>query len=180
MPDIQTQPLRGADSIHDGEFEVGFDERFERSWRSVELVGRILLALVVAAGLAGLMGRGPFSHRSSATATGALAVDREPVARFGTSTMVTLHIDTSTFSPAHDWVVHLNGTFLEPMGLLQVEPQPIRQAADGSGVALTFALEPGQQQALVRIGLKPTGVGWQHMAARVGPEAIEWDQVVLP
>lgn len=178
MPDTQ---LRGADAVHDGELEVGFDEEFERSWRRVARVGRVAMLLVVVAGVTGLMGKGPFSHRTSATADKALAADREPVARYGTGTTVTLHLDMTKFAPGHDWAVHLNRAFVEPMGLQQITPTPLRQAAEGGGgLALLFAFAPDEPDAMIRLTLKPSGVGLQHLAARVGPEVAEWDQVVLP
>ena len=177
MPDTH---LRGADAIHGGEFEVGYDARFERAWLRVEQVGRVVLALVVAAGLAGLLGRGPYSHRRSETASGALAVDYEPLARYGTATMVTLHFDTTRFDPAHEWVIHLNNAFVEPMGLKEVMPTPSKQAADGAGLAVSVSLAPDRRDALVRFYLHPTEIGRMHLEARVGPETIDWEQLVLP
>jgi hypothetical protein len=179
MPDTQ---LRGADAINDGDLEVGFDERFERSWGRAEVVGRVVMAIIVAAGLAGLMGRGPFSHRTSATPSGALAVDREPVVHYGTGTQVTLHIDPAKVpaDAAGEWVVHLNNVFVEPMGKQRVTPQPIHEMADGSGIALTFRLDPAQHDDLVRIMLQPTEVGPQHLVARVGSAQLDWEQWVLP
>lgn len=154
MPDTH---LRGADAVHGGELEVGYNEPFERAWRRAEQVGRVVMLLVVIAGMAGLMGKGPFSHRTSATASGALAADREPITRYGTGTTVTLHLDTTKFAPDHDWTVHLNHAFVEPMGLQQITPMPLRQAAEGGGVALTFVLGPGERDAMVRLMLKPSG-----------------------
>lgn len=177
MPDTH---LRGADAVHDGELEVGFNEQFERSWRRAEQVGHVAMLLVVMAAMAGLMGRGMFSHRTSSGADKALAVDREPVARYGTSTTVTLHLDMAKFALGHDWAVHLNQAFMEPMGLQQITPMPLRQAAEGGGLALAFAFEPGKPDALIRLGLKPSGVGLVHLTARIGPEVVEWDQLVLP
>jgi hypothetical protein len=177
MPDTH---LRGADAIHGGELEVGYDASFERTWLRVVQVGRVVMALVIAAGLTGLLGRGPYSHRRSATASGAMTVDFEPLARYGTATMVTLHLDTKRFEPAHDWVVHINNAFVEPMGLKDVMPRPSKQAADGPGLALTVSLTPDTPDSLVRFYLHPTAIGRQHLEARVGPETIDWEQVVLP
>jgi hypothetical protein len=134
------------------------------------------------AGLAGLMGRGPFSHRTSATASGALAVDREPLVHYGTGTQVTLHIDPAKIGPdaAGDWVVHLNKVFVEPMGAQRVTPQPIRAISDGAGLALTFQLNPADHDDLVRIMLNPTEAGPQHLVVRVGGEQLAWTQWVLP
>lgn len=56
----------------------------------------------------------------------------------------------------------------------------MRQAAEGGGLALTFAFEPDEPDAMIRLMLKPSGVGPAHLAARVGAESMEWTQVVLP
>ena len=177
MPDT---PLRGADAVHDGELEVGYNAGFEGSWRRVEQVGRVVLGLIVVAGAAGLFGRGPFSHRQATTASGALAADWEPVARYGTPTMVTIHLDTRRFDPAHQWVVHVNNVFVEPMGLQAILPQPAHQAVDGAGLAVTVGLDGARQDGLLRFMLKPTEVGRMHMEVHVGQETIDWHQVVLP
>ena len=177
MPDSH---LRGADAVHDGELEVGFDEPFEHRWRYVEMAARVVLSAIVAAGAAGLLGRGPYSHRTTATADGALAVDREPIARYGTATMVTLHIDTTKFATDHPWTIHINSKFLEPMGLERIEPVPVHMAAEGGGLALTVQLDPDKTDALIRLMLKPTGIGPQTMSAQLGPETLGWTQLVLP
>lgn len=177
MPDTH---LQGADAVHDGEFEVGFDAAFEHTWLQVVQIGRAVMALVIVAGLAGLLGRGPYSHHRVATASGALVVDFEPVARYGTATTVTLHLDTRRFDPAHEWVAHINNAFAEPMGLKEVMPTPSKQAADGAGLAVTISLTPDTPDALVRFSLHPTEIGRMHLEARVGPETVDWEQVVLP
>ena len=174
MPDT---PLRGADTVND-ELEVGYDAGFERWWVRAEIAGRVVMAGVVAAGLAGLLGRGPFSHRTTATASGAIGVDYEPVARYGTETQVTLHVDTSRLPPG-PMTVHLTTVLVEPMGLHEILPQPAAEQPEHDGVAVTIPHD-GEQDSYVRLFLKPSTVGRKHLTATIEGETIAWSQLVLP
>jgi len=176
MPDI---PLRGADPVND-EFEVGYDAFFERSWLRAAIIGRVLLAIVMLAGLAGLLGRGPFSHRTVADPSGTIKVDYEPIARYGTATQVTLHLDMRRLAEAPDVTVRLSSVFVEPMGFHQVLPQPMREAPDGGGLALTFPADRLQDDAMVRLMLTPDTVGAVQLLVRIGSISLHWQQVVLP
>ena len=90
--------MQGADRVND-EFEVGYNENFERNWERAEIVGRVVMVAVIAAGLAGFFGRGPYSHQTKHTAESALTVDFEPIARSQAPTQVTFHIDNPTDAP---------------------------------------------------------------------------------
>jgi hypothetical protein len=83
--------MRGATTVNE-EFEVGFDQNFESHWYRAEQVGRIIMVLSVVVSALGLLGRGPFSHATVRSATGAITVDYEPVARQGTATVITIHV----------------------------------------------------------------------------------------
>jgi hypothetical protein len=173
-------PLRGADPVG-GELEVGFNRSFEKRWYHAELVGRLVMLLVVAAGLAGLLGRGPWSHHSATTADRALRADFEPMARYGTTTQVTLRLPAPPPGAAEDEItVQLPSSVVEPMGLQTVLPQPSRQQARPEGLALTFAVAAGAENTLVRLMLKPETVGPVQLTARVGGRVLSWTQVVLP
>src|ERR1700712_514997 len=83
--------MQGADRIND-ELEVGFDHIFEARWLWAERVGRVVMLLFVAAGIGGLLGRGPYSHETTTVPMSDLSVDFEPIARSQTGTQVTLHL----------------------------------------------------------------------------------------
>jgi hypothetical protein len=172
-------PLRGADTVNDGELEIGFDETFERRFLWVVFAGRLLLSAVVIAGLLGLLGRGPFSHSRRRTADGAASIDFEPVARFGTATQVTFHL----LQPANDnsvVTIWIASNFMEPMGLRQIEPQPRSSTADGGGQVFTFAFTQ-KRPGLIRLLLKPSSVGPIALSARFGDSPpLAWTQWVLP
>jgi hypothetical protein len=179
-------PLRGADPVNN-ELEVGYNAAFESRWRHVELTSHAFMALIVAAALAGLFGRGPLSHRTHQTDDGRLAVDFEPITRYGTSTQITLHLspDPAAMGDQRE-VTHgtarvvLNSALVEPMGLQQVIPRPESTEAVGGGIAFVFNLAPLGQRATVRFVVKPNDVGPIHLDARQGATRLGWTQFVLP
>ena len=170
--------MRGADPVNN-ELEVGFDERFETRWWRVETVGRAAMVLFIVAGLAGFLGRGPFSHRTVRSEDAGLSVDFEPLARSQTPTQVTLHIA----NPAGDTTldVTVSGNIVEPFGLMRVEPQPIRQAGGDNSIVFTIAVPPGASDAMVRLALQPSGIGPVRLTAQVANRpAVAWTQWMLP
>ncbi len=169
--------MQGADRINE-ELEVGFNQTFERSWLRAEQAGRVVMVLFVASGLAGLLGRGPYSHQTE-IADPTLAVDFEPVARSQTGTQVTFHLRNDTDQPTMNLFV--GSTMIEPMGLQRILPQPVNTQAVQDGLLLTVTVPPGTRDAAVRLMLLPIGVGPEHLVARLdGHPALHWTQVVVP
>lgn len=173
-----TKPLRGAAPVND-EFEVGYDEGFEDRWVRAEHAGRWLLFAVVLLGLSGALGRGPLSHAAAQASDRSLAVDYEPVARYGTPTQVTLHLRPAP--DARRVRVSISSGFVEPMGLQTMLPQPVEQAARDDDLVLTVAVQPGHGDTLLRVGLKPSVVGLVAMQVQMeGSAVLRWRQLVLP
>jgi hypothetical protein len=173
-----TPQLRGADPVND-ELEVGFNQGFETGWHRAELIGRAVIVLVVAAGLAGLLGRGPFSHQSARTPDGLLSVDFEPVARFNTPTQVTLHVRPIT---GQDSVrLELSSTLVEPLGLQSIQPRPLWESARGGDVIARLAVPPDVPELFVRLHLLPAVAGIEAITARLdaGPR-LRWSQFIVP
>ena len=170
--------LQGADRVN-GELEVGFDERFERHWLWAERAGRVFMVLFVAAGLAGLLGRGPFSHRTSTVPGADLAVDYEPITRVQTSTQITLHVRNDTANPTVK--ITVSTQLVEPMGLERILPQPVSEQTEGDGMTLTFAVPPGTQDGHIRFIVQPAGIGPVRLSANIaGHPAVHWTQMALP
>ena len=167
--------MQGADRIND-ELEVGYDEGFETKWLRAEQVGRVVMVLGVGAGL---LGRGPFSHRTEQTADSALTVDFEPVARSQAPTQVTLHLDNPTDAPTLDLFIGTNS--VEPMGLQRIMPQPATTKAVTDGLVLTLAIPPGSTNTEIRLMMQPSSLGLHQLVARLaGHAAIRWTQFVMP
>ena len=172
------QQLQGADRVNE-ELEVGYDQRFERGWHRAEQAGRIIMVLFVAAGLAGFMGRGPYSHKTEKSPESGLAVDFEPVARSQAATQITLHVSNPTSGPTRDIFIGTNT--VEPMGLQHILPQPIATKAVQDGMVLTIPVPPGTTDAKIRLMLEPVTIGPNELVARLeGAAPLHWTQFVVP
>lgn len=170
--------IQGADPVND-EFEVGFDQRFEQSWSRAEQIGRVVMVLFVIAGLAGLLGRGPFSHERVQSAGSGLMVDFEPVARSQTGTQVTLHVANPGESPTVK--IYIGSNAVEPMGLQRIIPQPVSTQTVQDGLTMVVAVPPGTQDAEIRLMLMPVSLGPNQLIAQVGGyDPIRWTQFVVP
>ena len=173
-------PLQGADQVN-AEIEVGFDERFERSWEFAERIGRLVMLAFVAIGLAGFLGRGPYSHETARSPASAIAVDYEPVTRSQTGTQVTFHLSNPKPTSALTMDLFIGSNIVEPMGLQRIIPQPVAINTVDGGLVLTVAVPPGTADADLRLMLLPVGIGPQRLVARLDDHAdIHWTQVVVP
>jgi hypothetical protein len=138
------------------------------------------MLLFVIGALAGLYGRGPFSHATLHATGGNLAVDYEPVARFGTPTLVTLHVHNSTAEPL-PLTVTLGNRFVQPLGFQQSFPEPDSSVVTQSGMALHYTVAAQQGDSMIRLVLKPSAVGQveSHIHMSTGADAA-WSQFIMP
>ena len=170
--------MQGADKVND-ELEVGYDEKFERSWSRAERSGYLVMLVLVAAMLAGLFGRGPFSHRTEKSAASGLAVDFEPIARSQCDTQVTFHIDNDTDATTMD--LFLDSHLVEPLGLHQILPEPVVSQTASDGLRVTIAVPPHSHDTKLRLMLQPSIVGPVHLVAHLqGHEVLRWTQFIMP
>jgi hypothetical protein len=170
--------MRGATPVND-EFEVGFDQDFENRWYIAELCGRVVMIVFVICGLAGLLGRGPFSHARAYAPGGGMYVDYEPVARHGTSTTVTVHVRNDTPDP-RPVTITIGQHMIEPMGFQHAIPLPDASAIQDGGIRQTFMLQPHDHDALIRFELSPNAIGPVHLIASDGDSRVDWSVFVAP
>ena len=115
-----------------------------------------------------------------------LAIDFEPLARWGTTTQLTVHLSSPKGGTADQFSavqarVFVSNEIVEPLGLQQVVPQPNATEAIGGGAVYNFAIPPGRNSAMVRFLLKPSTVGLVTAEVReVDGESLFWTQMVLP
>ena len=185
---MAAEPVRGADRVND-ELEVGYDESFEQRWNVAQNVGLVVMVLFLLVCVSGLLGRGPFSHRTVSAPDGSLRVDYEPVAREGTPTQVTLRVPNSAETP-EQVSVFLSGSIAEPMGLGRTVPNAVSTMVGTQGVVLRFVVAPLQADAKIRLDALPAEVGVVRLRAWTGADGTvdlpdprhgaHWTQVVLP
>ncbi len=183
MPDTHSDNARtiGAEPVND-ELEVGYNPAFEAGWHRNEIAGRVVLVIFVIAGLAGLLGSGPFSHRRITFPAGRLAaIDFEPIARMDTPTQVTFHMRAQKDQTNADPVrLLLSSNTVEPFGLQRSHPTSDQQLASGGDVMMTIPVASNRSN-LIRIIGKPTQFGPIRMFVQAGDgPRLSWTQFVLP
>lgn len=186
MPNESRSSTRGA-GLFNEEVEVGYDIGFEARWHRIETVGQVLMLAGVLAAASGLLGRGPLSHRTVRSPRASLTVDFEPLARYGTTTLVTIHFvvpvqrsDATSDVGHYPARLRVSDRFVEPMGLQNIFPAPLESAPAGGDIRYTFMLPQGADTGVVRFVLKPSKSGSQHLTARLGTETVSWTQWVVP
>ncbi len=182
------EPVRGADRVND-DLEVGYDQEFERRWNIAQNVGLVVMVLFLLVCLSGLLGRGPFSHRTASAPDGSLRVDYEPAAREGTPTQVTLRMSNPDDAPK-PVSVFVSGELAEPLGLGRTVPDTESTMVGSRGLVLRFTVAPRQADAKIRLDAMPASAGIVRLQAWTGADAsadqpdrrhrASWTQVVLP
>ena len=126
----------------------------QKDWRA-QRVGWVLLALVLAAGLAGLLGPGPLS---SATASGGdtLHVEYERFVRHGSQTHVTVRIAAAEPGPLQ---LTISRQYLEAFHVKQILPAPARVQAGDPDLVYTFEGPDTAGPVELKFFLQPESLG---------------------
>lgn len=164
MATPRTRPVEDSISKVGNELAVGEDLEFQRKWWRFETAIWILFALILAADLSGIFGRGPLAKASAKTADGTMKIDYERVLRYETPDVMTIHFGPNAIQNGKIelWV---SETVIQPLGNRRIIPQPKSSILDGDGILYTwptashpnsvsFALEPstpGSQKFTVRL-----------------------------
>ena len=170
--------MQGAERVND-EFEVGFNQTFEARWYRAEEAGRVVMVLFSLAAALGFMGRGPFSHSSTQSADGRLAVDYEPIARHSTATTITVHVKKPQ-DATHPVELSLNQQIIEPMGFQRSIPLANTSSVTDNGMRLSFTEPPDQHDVLVRFQVMPEAIGIVPLHVSDGTETVNWSMLVVP
>jgi hypothetical protein len=135
--------------------EVDEDPAFQqRDWR-VQRVGWAVLAMILAAGLAGLFGSGPLSN-ATVSAGDALRVQYERFVRHGGQTALTVRVASVEPGPLQ---VTIGREYLAAFHVRQILPAPVRVQAGDSDLVYTFE-GPGQPGPVeLKFFMQPESLG---------------------
>ena len=81
------------------DLELETDESFQRSEWRIQRAGWIVWSLVIIAGLIGLLGSGPMSHKETAATDGSLKIDYDRYLHYHHPTQLTLSVGEVGVSP---------------------------------------------------------------------------------
>jgi hypothetical protein len=159
--------------------QVEQHDAFQRQeWRAQRL-GWLLMALLVLAALAGLLGGpGPFSWTTATGADGALRVEYQRLGHFEADEVVTLTVAPAAVT-GDSVDLELAGAWVRGVDLRGVSPEPQEQVTTTYGLRLTFATEPGAELS-VQVAYRPAEVGSLHGGVRLEGESVDFGQFVYP
>src|SRR3954447_24834911 len=105
--------------------EIGFDSAFLDKWLKFEKLAYIVIAVLLLAGLAGVLGRGPLSKSTAKSDQGDLKVRYEKIAHNKTPAVIELMLPAEV--PASGQVrLRLEGDLVRRGRFQRIVPQPIR------------------------------------------------------
>ena len=162
-------------------FEVDQDLAFQRrQWRA-ERVGWAVMALVILAALAGLLGPGPLNEATAGEPGDPVSVEYQRFPRHAAPEMlvkVNLGPDATRDREVRLWV---DRTYVDHFRIERIEPEPERVEAGADRLTYVFRVsEPGRPTA-VQFHMEPDGYGRQHARLGLdgGPE-VAFTQFVYP
>lgn len=167
---------RQEDSAPDINQDLEFSRR---EWR-VERVGWVIMALLVLAGVLGLLGRGPLTEQVARDANHLASVEYYSIDHAEAPSELRVHIEPGVVSATQMWLT-LNSAYLKRIEIESIEPQPAAQQLTGDGVAFVFYLtEPGQPVDLsVQYHFVEYGWATGQIDIEGGPQ-LTFSQFVLP
>src|SRR5512133_1227959 len=135
-----------------GDLEIEQDMDFQRAnWR-ISRVAWVIMALILLAGLAGLLGSGPASDAQSGGPDAGIQVHYDRILRVLTSGSIEVDLEPGATS-SRDVRLKLGGDLVRELQLERIEPEPSNAEIDPDGITYTFnANQPGQPGRIVFYG----------------------------
>jgi hypothetical protein len=124
--------------------DLEIDDSFQKNEWLVQRLGWIVWVLILAAGIAGLLGPGPLSSIESRASDDSLTVKYDRFLHYHHPTQLELALG-SIEPPPRELQVKLNGKLLDRIQIQRIEPEPERTEL-GDGVIYTF-LRSGSSSA---------------------------------
>ncbi len=161
-----------------GGLQMEGDPAFQRRMWRVERVGWVVLAILVAATVAGLIAPGPLSHRTTGTPGSAIWVEYDGLGQVLRPTTARVHLRAP---PAdHEAELVIDGRLLDRMEVQGIVPEPLRTEGGPDSVRCVFRCEEPGGSITVRVQLRPQKPGVTRGWLRSGGERVEMKQFVTP
>ena len=160
----------GIDLVDDISFQ-------EKTWR-VQRVGWIVMALLVAAGLAGAFARGPLS-RAEAEGPG-LRIEYERFERYQAPSEIRVRLAPEAVVDG-SVALMLDGDYADRVPVERIDPAPERSAPTAGGHILYFPVPPNARPGTVIFQIRPQLVGLVHGRIGIaGAAPVSFTQFVWP
>lgn len=143
--------------------EVNEDLDFQRRWWRLQRVGWAIMAVTLLAAGAGLLGKGPASHRAYSSESGRIQVASERFIRRFSSVKVNVSVLSPPDRPI--LLVSIPRPYLDAIEIIEVTPEPIQITAGLEHTTFEFQTESAGEQ---------TWLGFKLEAKQSGKLAGEW------
>lgn len=164
----------GSEMEKHGRLEI--DENFEhhvKAWR-VKRIGWAVMALVIAAAVAGLLGPGPYSSRKL-QGPGGLEVEYERVSRYNAPA----HFHLKVPGGKEDLELSVPAEFVKAIDLERIDPEPKEMRLDGE--KHTWIIPRREMNSEVLINYRPQAFGKKKIRLEVKDAgALEFQQFFMP
>jgi hypothetical protein len=166
-------------SVHDvGKIQINQNLRFlAKEWR-VQRLGWVVFALLLLLGLAGALGRGPLTRRT--TGDDALRVEYESVLRHAAISDLTVTVGPSA-TPDSTFRLYLSADYLAQFDVQTILPEPQASGFRGAYAYFDFARVDPAHAAQIVFHTKPAGY-WRidTDVAIDGKAPLHLEQLILP
>ena len=160
------------------DLELETDESFQRNEWRIQRVGWVIWSVVIIAGLIGLLGSGPMSHKEISAADGSLTVDYDRYVHYHHPTQLTLSVG----GIADDKMgIKIDRALLDRLQVERIEPEPLQTELTDDGVIYTFMQKASSQNVKVifHVDYERFGAS-QGTIEVVGHEPVTLKQFVYP
>lgn len=150
-----------------------------RAWR-FERVGWSAIALLLAAGLAGLFGDGMLAAATVASDDGSTVVQFERIVRHGAPTQIQLQLAPSSAGTDTLIVLSLDDRYLDAVDVSRITPEPIRVRALAGGVEYQLLRGAPTERMTITLAVQPRAPGVRRAGLGTSHGTILLRQFVLP
>jgi hypothetical protein len=158
--------------------DVGYDDRFERKWWTVQRISFYVLLVFVIAGLLGVFGRGPLSMNSASS--DGISIEYDRFARYRTSSVLKVSIDRGYVQDGRV-SLFVSQDLVDTFTMSQTTPLPESAMLAGDGVVFAFDATGADSPMQVKFSQQPPKPGI--ISGRIGvptANALNIRQIVYP
>jgi hypothetical protein len=163
-----------------GDLEVEEDLPFQQAEWRIERIGWVVMALVILAGLLGLLGSGPLSSAQAGGSDAGIEVQYDRFMRVEAARQ--LEIRLLPGSPAGGEArVMLDGDYVQRLHIERIQPEPNDTEVRSGGITYTFRVGDLNEPGVVVLSVKPMQMGL--LRGRIGldqREPVSLSHVVYP
>ena len=160
------------------DLELETDESFQSNEWRIQRVGWVVWSLVIIAGIIGLLGSGPLSHKEIVAADRSLTVAYDRYLHYHHPTQLTLSVGEIADDELR---IKFNRELLDQLQVERIEPQPTKAELTDDGVIYTFLKKSSSQNAKVIFHVDYEHFGAHHGTVEVvGHQPLTVNQFVYP